>query len=228
MLTEMTSRKFVNELREICERAYARKSPDDNPIRRLVRGELTRREAQSFFCPRWVNVLILSQYVLPRLIETCPDVTARSVLWRAVLPEYGGGDPKAAHPTLYRNFLVALGCERSAYAPVLPENEPELTERIAQIERRDWLESLGHFMGRETVGPRVFGAIAAHLRTSFNLQEDDVCFFAVHAAQDVEDSETMFALAERYGTADDSRARLLRGLTSYFDFEVNYCCDLTH
>jgi pyrroloquinoline quinone (PQQ) biosynthesis protein C len=223
MQATMMSTSFESELRTLCDAAYQRPSPPDNPMLRLLDGRLSRAEAQEFWLGRWDLVLILNQIVLPRLLEHCPDVDARVALWSSIYPEYGNGRLRHAHPILYQRFLRALGVPAAACPLQIDRDKRSVVIRIAIVEAMDWLELLGRFLARETVGPKVFPLIEEGLARSFGLGGADLDFFTVHSRQDQEDADTVFKLAARYGTSPVACQRIRTAAANYFEAEPAYC-----
>ena len=212
---------FEHQLRCMCDAAYERQIPPDSTLERIFRGELPQADVRAWFLGRWNRVLILAQHVLPNLLRRCPDLTARVALCPAIAVEYGNGDLDRAHPTMYRRFVCALGTAEEQFAERLSA-VPALDEQVARVESMTWLELLGQFLGRETVGPKVFDGLASALKKHYGVSDRDLEWFAVHGVQDVADSDVIFGLARRYGDSVAAQAEIRTALTSWFE-ESPYC-----
>ncbi|WP_394842265.1 iron-containing redox enzyme family protein [Pendulispora brunnea] len=217
---------FESELRRSCDAAYLRPSARDNPMRELVEGRLPIAEARRFWAGRWTRVLVLNQHILPALLRTCPDLESRANLWRSISVEYGEGKYERSHPVLYTRFLKALGLAEDPHYPSKLPDDPETRRLVLAVENASWLELLGAFLARETVGPKVFGIIADALRASYGLSDADVEWFTVHAVGDLDDANDIFDLARQFGTNPEARERIRAAMLAWFDANSEYCCAL--
>ncbi|MCG8424401.1 MAG: iron-containing redox enzyme family protein [Proteobacteria bacterium] len=216
--------EFEKHLRSLCDRAYERPSSPDNPVMKLMQGELSIEEARQFWGGRWNRVLLLSQYVLPNLIRRCPHHDMRVELWPSVSVEYGGGDLAQSHPVLYRDFLTAIGIPEAECSFTLPADDPAIAREIDRLDGYDWLELLGRFLGRETVGPKVFPMIEEALAKAFGLDEHALAWFRVHGIQDQEDADDVFKVVRRYAITAEAQAKIEQAVQSWFDDSPEYCC----
>ena len=218
---------FERELRCLCDDVYVQPGAAENPMLRLIEGRLDITEAQRFWAGRWTRILVLSQHLLPALLRACPDLESRNDLWRSVSVEYGEGDHARSHPMLYARFLKALGLSEDAFPAQLDAlKDAEARRLVAAVENASWLELLGGFLARETVGPKVFGSIADALRRSYGLSEQDVEWFTVHSVQDQDDADDVFELARRFGTTAEAQAAIRTALLRWFEGNPEYCCAL--
>jgi pyrroloquinoline quinone (PQQ) biosynthesis protein C len=182
--------------------------------------ELTLEEARQFWTERWNAVLILNQHILPNLVRRCPDFDARVAIWPGIAVEYGNGDLSCSHPVLYQRFLLALGVPIE-HCPMRLSLE-DAAEQVRRIEQQSWHQLLGRFLGRETVGPKVFPNIEAALVRAFALSSHDLAWFSRHGAHGVHDADVVFALCRRYGQGAAQQEKILAGLHGWFD-ESPYC-----
>jgi pyrroloquinoline quinone (PQQ) biosynthesis protein C len=215
-VTALSPAEFESQIRHLCDSAYDRAVPEGSTLERIFRGELPRADVREWFMGRWNLVLILNQYILPNLMRRCPDLSARAALWPAIAVEFGGGDQEKAHPTLYRRFVCALGATEEQF-PERLSLASGLEEQVARVESMTWLQLLGQFLGRETVGPKVFDGLARALKDHYGLSERDVEWFVVHGVQDVEDSDVVFNLARQYGESAAAQAEIRAALAAWFD-----------
>jgi threonine synthase len=225
---ELAPAAFEQQLRELCDQVYATPSRlgVDNPMVRLRQGQLSRTEARDFWAARWNRVLVLTRYILPNLLRRSPDFRHSVTLCRSIQVEYGGGDFDKAHPVLYRRFLSALGVPPTSCPMSLPMDDPAVLRDVRRIEEQSWLELVGEFLARETVGPKVFAGIAGELRRQFGLTDDDVAWFTVHAAQDQDDADDMFRLVRSLGVTASAQRTLRSAMLGWFENNPWYCCDL--
>jgi hypothetical protein len=80
---------------------------------------------------------------MANLIGKMPFSHLRSLLAEFLHEELGEGNPQNAHPQLYDDFLLALGCsteELSIRDPWICEPLDEITERL---KNSDWLVGMG-------------------------------------------------------------------------------------
>jgi pyrroloquinoline-quinone synthase len=217
---------FESELRHSCDAAYLRPSAKDNPMLALMEGRLSVAAARRFWVGRWNRVLVLNQYILPALLRACPDLESRASLWRSISVEYGEGSYERSHPVLYTRFLKALGAAEEPHYPSKLPDDAETRRLVLAVESSNWLDLLGGFLARETVGPKVFGLIAAALRASYGLTDADVEWFTVHAVGDLDDANDIFDLARRFGASAEARERIRAAMLAWFDGNFEYCCAL--
>ncbi len=219
--------QFQEELGRICAEAYRRPGAPTNPMKKLVRGQLTIEEARAFWWARWPGVLFNNQFLWPQLLRRCPDLDARVQLWPAISVEYGQSKLSESHPILYRQLLLGLGIpEQDCSFASTQALSAQFAPKLAKLEAQGWHELLGGFLARETVGPAVFGRIAQALERSFGISGQALSFFTVHAGQDEEDSRLVMELVARYGTTHETRELICKGVQNYFAEETSYCCEL--
>lgn len=225
--TVLGALEFEQELRRCCDAAYHRKSDPGNPMLALTRGKLSREAALTFWGERWNRILVLNQVLLPALLRKCPDLVSRAMLWRSISVEYGEGEYERSHPALYLRFLKALGVAREPLTCMDAVEGGSALGLTASVQHASWLELLGGFLARETVGPKVFGTIRRELQRQFDLSAEDVDWFTVHEGQDLQDADDMFALARRFGGTAAAQETLRSAVLSWFDANREYCCALS-
>lgn len=113
-------------------------------LQRCRKQELTRTQ---------VEVLAVQMYafcknfhrILEGILVRCPDVEARTVILENLHDELGRGDPRLAHPELFRHFTRALGIDDVALeaASVEPETQALVDAYMGLAERYGYVAALG-------------------------------------------------------------------------------------
>lgn len=222
--------EFETELRQRADAMYARPPNPDSPIMQLMNGKLDIATARKFWGDRWDLGQAYNQVLLPRLMEKCPDVDARTQLFDVIAGEWGRSHLFNAYPWMYRQFLLALGVKEEAVPWEYDRNRADVAAHIQEFEALGWVELLvAALLGVKSVGSKVYGVIAdALLAAPFGLTEADVVFFRAHNENDGRDCDILFAMVARYArTAELQQAARTRldGFAQGKRFSA-YCCAL--
>ena len=77
--------------------------------------------------------------------------------------------------------------------------------------RKPFVEALsGLLIGLESQVPRIYSKTTPPLLEKYGFSEDEVTFFTIHIAADIEHGEKGFEIVEKYATTDEQRATCVR------------------
>ncbi len=75
--------------------------------------------------------------------------------------------------------------------------------------RKPFVEALsGLLIGLESQVPKIYSKTTPPLLEKYGFTEDEVTFFTIHIAADIEHGEKGFEIVEKYATTDEQRADL--------------------
>ena len=222
--------EFEMSLRQQCDDAFDRPVSPDNPLRKLVHGQLSKEETCDFwirYC--WTRELIYNQITVPRLLELCPHVDARVQLWQSAYAEYGRGNLANSHPSMLRKFLMVLGASPERCGFNLDRDDAATRKTISDVESKSFVELMAYgFLGPATIAPKTYGIFVMSLATSLGVLEDDLRFFNARRERDQKAVETVLALMTRYARTAEDQMAVKRALAEYYDDPVSrlFCCAL--
>jgi hypothetical protein len=209
---------FDAKLRQVCDEAYQRQSPENNPVKKLIDGHATKQEVREFFVgDHWTDVLVYNQVLFPHLLEQVPDVEGRVAVWQVVFPEYGRGHEERAYPFLLRNFYQALGVSSEQLPWSVDFEDSGVQRRVSAIFDRSLVQNLTRLLGNRTLGPAVFPLVRHALRQNLGMKPDQLMFFSTRAEEDKKSSEYLFSLVNRYANTRAKRDEALEELRAFFE-----------
>ncbi|MBM4270041.1 MAG: iron-containing redox enzyme family protein [Deltaproteobacteria bacterium] len=188
-----------------------------------MRGHLKAAAARELWEPEWPDILITNQFLLPRLLETCPDITTRAHLWRTMFCEYGTGHVDDSGPHQFRSFLSALDVGPSS-CPMTLEDTPAIRAKIEKIESMEWPELLGRYLGLASIGPKVFDVLADALHQHLRIEEQHLIYFRSRA-RGGDRCAALLRIAESSAVADSDRRRVAESARRALENERSYCCN---
>jgi pyrroloquinoline quinone (PQQ) biosynthesis protein C len=205
----VTAKTFLAELRREIET-----HPATNHIflNRLATGRFSREDYRVFGENHYPLVCVFTSY-LETLLRRAPASQSKMWLAKVLVDEYGEGSRGEDHATLYAHFLRACGSRRADTAGVrVPAPAMAfIREHRRIVEREPFLVGLGAVgPGHEWAIPRMFDAVIPGLRRA-GFNDEEIQYFVLHVAQDVDHGAWLEEALERLGTDDASRALIRRG-----------------
>jgi pyrroloquinoline quinone (PQQ) biosynthesis protein C len=207
---------FELQLRMLADAKFRRDVTADNPFARLHRGELPLAEVQAVYSGMLESIWVFNRVLLSRVLAMAPSVEARTALLPVVSVEFGP-PIENAHPVILQHFLRKLGLSEEVIAEPASFGSPDAVREAETIRQMTWLELLARLLVGETMGPKVFAAIADALRKSYGLAKEDVFYFYLHAQHDRRDVEILFSLIARHAVNKGEREQVLRTMNRSYD-----------
>ncbi len=210
--------RFIRELeREILAHEAVR-----HPfLARFASEPLTIAQIRAFGLQHYQLVKVFTTYmtnVLPKI----PDRDAATLFRHVFDDEFGAVSGRDAsvgqatifrsHVHLYREFLTALGVRDEEWGRerLLPETDAYIKGHLALTRDADFRVGLGAVgPGHEFSIPTMFRSLVAGLRRNTTLTDEQMCYFTLHIAEDVEHAEVFNALIARHADTEEGR-RLIR------------------
>ncbi len=200
MATDVIDRTFVDSLLSEIVRPTADKLMESRYFTDLRAGTLTTRRLQGFSLQHtWHNRSILKGFAL-QAIKSSDDNEAFMGTLRGI-------EEERTHPDLCKKFGLAVGLTEEDFATELPILEQlaftgvsvatPLVIKSAAARRSGGMVS-------ETIVQRYSAELAEYLsKAPYNLSEDALEFFTVHAVVDVDHSEQAAQAVARLATTDE-------------------------
>jgi pyrroloquinoline quinone (PQQ) biosynthesis protein C len=207
---------FELEMRRLVDSKYMRPAKPDNPIRKLINGELSLQEVKAFYLGLLDSLDVFNRVLISRLLETAPNPEVRSEVLPVLAVEFGP-PVESAHPTIFWNFLKAIGSTAEEIRPHPDLENGPCREEVALIRNMSWCELLARILVGETQGPVVFPLIANALKRHYGLKDRDVFYFTLHAAHDKRDTEILFRLLVREARTAADRKAVIDTIERTFD-----------
>jgi len=174
--------------------------------------DVLRRYAGQYFAqvdafPRFVSAIH----------SRCPEIEARKVLLENLVDEEIKGTD---HPELWMRFAEGLGADRAEV-----KNEVQLPETQAMLEtfhgltQGDWTDGLCALYAYESQVPEVSESKVDGLQKFYGVSDDrTLSFFKVHMHYDVEHSNAVAALVDRYAEPERAKAATAKAADALWGF----------
>ena len=150
----------------------------------------------------------------------CPHADVQHFLLENVTEEEGFVGMHGAAPVRHADLLLEFGetCGKSREevlnAQVNGELLPEtlgLQSWCAVQSRKPFVEALsGLLIGLESQVPRIYSKTTPPLLERYGFTEEEVTFFTIHIAADLEHGEKGYEIVEKYATTDEQKETCVR------------------
>ena len=127
-----------------------------------------------------------------------------------------------ASPVRHSDLLLEFGevCGKSRDEILNAQVKGELLAETLGLQswctvqsRKPFVEALsGLLIGLESQVPRIYSKTTPPLLEKYGFSEDEVTFFTIHIAADIEHGERGFEIVEKYATTDEVRAACVRNV----------------
>ncbi|MEM9458386.1 MAG: iron-containing redox enzyme family protein [Myxococcota bacterium] len=150
------------------------------------RQELSRTQVETLavqmyaFCKNFHRVL-------EGILARCPDVEARTVILENLHDELGKGDPRLAHPALFRHFTQALGIDDAALeaTSIEPETQALVDTYMGLAERYGYVAALGAVcFASEGIVAVLYAQVLRGIMGARPLSREALVFFEEHIQVD--------------------------------------------
>ena len=159
-------------------------------------GELSKAILQKYAAQYYHQVKSFPRFI-SRVHTHCPEIEARKCLLENLFDEEKHGTD---HPALWMQFGEGLGASREMILNDMPEVETQvMVDKFYELAERDWRDGLCALYAYEYQVPDVSASKIEGLKKFYNIHDDKTLeFFVAHQAYDVEHSQQVAALIERY------------------------------
>jgi hypothetical protein len=150
----------------------------------------------------FARLLFVSQVGAPRLLELCPDVDARVLLWGPLYRAYGCGRFAKTSAFELSVFLQALASRIGRrWTPewAVHRQDPDCLQSLTAVEAAGFTELLSNwFLGPALVRSSLFGEAEQHLRAQRGFLVQELVYFESGARWAARDVEVFRSVLERY------------------------------
>lgn len=160
------------------------------------RGELSQSVLQKYAAQYYCQVQSFPRFI-SRVHTNCPKIAARKVLLTNLVEEEIHGTD---HPALWMQFAEGLGVAQDAVNQEQPLAETTaMVEKYYELADRDWQDGLCALYAYESQVPDVSKSKIAGLKDFYGISDPrTLAFFVAHQEYDVEHSEQVAQLIEKY------------------------------
>ena len=182
-------------------------------------GKLNRRLLGEWMKQHYHYVSHFAEWVAV-VYANCPYPDVQHFLLENVTEEEGlvgmGGAAPVRHSDLLLEFGEVCGMPRDEV--LAAQIKGELLAETLGLQswctvqsRKPFVEALsGLLIGLESQVPRIYSKTTPPLLEKYGFSEDEVTFFTIHIAADVEHGEKGFEIVEKYATTDEQRETCVR------------------
>ena len=182
-------------------------------------GKLDRRLLGEWVKQHYHYVSHFAEWVAA-VYANCPHPDVQHFLLENVTEEEGLVGMHGAAPVRHSDLLLEFGevcgmkrdevLNAQAKGELLPETLG-LQSWCTVQSRKPFAEALsGLLIGLESQVPRIYSKTTPPLLEKYGFTEDEVTFFTIHIAADIEHGEKGFEIVEKYATTEEQRATCVR------------------
>ena len=182
-------------------------------------GKLDRRLLGEWVKQHYHYVSHFAEWVAA-VYANCPHQDVQHFLLENVTEEEGlvgmGGAAPVRHSDLLLEFGEICGMKRDEVlnaqinSQLLPETLG-LQSWCTVQSRKPFVEALsGLLIGLESQVPRIYSKTTPPLLEKYGFSEDEVTFFTIHIAADIEHGEKGYEIVEKHAATDEQRATCVR------------------
>jgi len=181
-------------------------------LNRCATSPFAREDYRVFGENHFPLVCVFTSY-LERLLVRAPTSDAKLWLAKVLVDEYGEGSNGEDHSTLYGHFLRSCGStvpdEKDGKVPAPAFDF--IVEHRRIVNQEPFLVGLGAVgPGHEWAIPKMFASVIPGLRRA-GFNDDEMAYFTLHVAQDVDHGRWLEEALTRFGTTHEARQQIRRG-----------------
>ena len=176
-------------------------------------GKLDRRLLGEWVKQHYHYVSHFAEWVAA-VYANCPHPDVQHFLLENVTEEEGFVGMDGAAPVRHSDLLLEFGevCGMKRDEVLNAQTNGELLPETLGLQswctvqsRKPFVEALsGLLIGLESQVPRIYSKTTPPLLEKYGFTEDEVTFFTIHIAADIEHGEKGFEIVEKYATTDAS------------------------
>ncbi|MBW4657273.1 MAG: iron-containing redox enzyme family protein [Drouetiella hepatica Uher 2000/2452] len=163
--------------------------------------------------------------ILAGILSCCPDESAQLVILENLFDEMGQGDPKLAHPELFRHFTRELGIDDQTLAalPTEPETRHLIDTYLNLPHQYDYLAALGAVcFASEGIVSTLYTQIQNGIAEAAFLSKEALIFFDVHIDVDDSHAAKLAALIEPRITSTEVAMDVNRAILDAMNARVRF------
>ncbi len=189
----VSTMQIIKQLNQIISEFHLLKHPF---YQAWSNGELNKDILQKYAAQYYHQVKSFPRFI-SRVHTHCPEIDARKCLLENLVDEEIHGTD---HPTLWMQFAEGLGSAQEAVLSEKPELETQtMVDTFYDLAQRDWRDGLCALYAYEYQVPEVSASKIEGLKKFYQVEDDKtLAFFTAHQIYDVEHSQQVARLIERY------------------------------
>lgn len=184
-------------------------------------GELSQESLKKYAAQYYSQVQSFPRFI-SRVHTGCPEIAARKVLLTNLVDEEIHGTD---HPTLWMQFAEGMGATRDEVNAEQPIAETTtMVDKFYELAERDWRDGLCALYAYECQVPDVSASKIAGLKKFYNISDEKTLeFFTAHQAYDVEHSQQVAQLIEKYADAEKAKVATREAADALWGFLDGMC-----
>lgn len=184
-------------------------------------GELTQAQLQRYAMQYYHQVKSFPRFI-SRVHTHCPEMEAGKILVKNLTEEVNHGTD---HPSLWRQFGEGMGATHEAMLNEVPFAETEtMVNKYYELAERDWRDGLCALYAYEYQVPEVSASKIAGLKAFYNIDDQSTLeFFTAHQVYDVEHSQEVAGLIERYCEVEQAQKATREAAIALWGFLDGMC-----
>ncbi len=189
--------------------------------RDCFRGRLGAEDVRRWAVDVYPIVRDFSQLYL-QVAAKCQEERVLTFLAETIFEETGGGIEAESHPTLFREFMAAIGVDVDAIpkTPATPAGRRCFEFAWSTAREGSFVEGLSLVgIGIERPLPAFFKMIARAFQRDHGLSDRAVRFFAVHTVADVKHSQLAARIVSERATDPETRDSVRKLLNQLWDLQ---------
>lgn len=195
-------------------------------------GQLNQAILQQYAAQYYNQVQSFPRFI-SRVHTNCPTIEARKILLRNLVDEEIHGTD---HPALWIQFAEGMGAKRDMVLAEKPLQETQfMVDKFYELAERDWRDGLCALYAYECQVPEVSASKIAGLKEFYGIADERTLeFFTAHQAYDVEHSQQVANLIERYVDPERAETATREAAKALWQFLDGMCrvngisCEVVH
>jgi pyrroloquinoline-quinone synthase len=163
--------------------------------------------------------------ILAGILSCCPDDSAQLVILENLFDEMGQGDPKSAHPELFRRFTRTLGIRDTTLVSLqtAPETRKLIDTYLNLPHQYGYLAALGAVcFASEGIVSTLYTQLYRGISGAAPFPKESLAFFEVHIDVDDSHAAKLAEIIEPRITTNEEAIEVNRAILEAMDARVHF------
>ncbi len=183
-------------------------------------GQLTIEDLQ-YYAGQYQHTVDAFPRFISSVHTNCPEIEARKTLLQNLVDEEIHGTD---HPTLWKQFAAGLGTSQASMNEKPIIETQAMVDKFYELAKRDWRDGLCALYAYEYQVPEVAASKIVGLKQFYGIQDEKTLeFFTAHQAYDVEHSNQVARLIEKYVEPETAKCATREAVDVLWEFLDGIC-----